>query len=256
RHQERRADRLDDLPGGRHPALLQPGVPGDAHPGQRGDLLAAQPRRPAPASPVQPDVGRGHLGPGRPQVRAQVPARRRPLLGAHGADPMSPGHTMNAGLPTGGRPREALPMTESPAPEMWRVRTDSSDLAEPRVLIRAFLEPGRLDPGIAFYERLPGGTADARSSYPEAGLRLAVVGAFLLIEGDRAAVAPGAAPAPAPAGTRVAADVHPTHDRLGAERGESTDPPKKVPTGTGFSARHPDGTVVEYVHHGPTADRR
>ncbi|GAA1076965.1 VOC family protein [Nocardiopsis composta] len=143
-------------------------------------------------------------------------------------------------------------MTESPAPEMWRVRTDSSDLAEPRVLIRAFLEPGRLDPGIAFYERLQGVTADARFSYPEAGLRLAVVGAFLLIEGDREAVAPFLATA----GTLLVDDVHPYHDRLVAEGAEITDPPKKVPTGTGFSARHPDGTVVEYVHHRPTADGR
>jgi len=33
---------------------------------------------------------------------------------------------------------------------------------------------------------------------------------------------------------------------LGADIGE---PPKRVPTGSNMRARHPDGTLVEYVEH-------
>ncbi len=64
-----------------------------------------------------------------------------------------------------------------------RKRTDSSHLAEPRVLIRVFVEPGGLDASIAFYERLQDREADARFSFPAKNLQLAMVGAFLLIEG-------------------------------------------------------------------------
>ncbi|MFW5418530.1 hypothetical protein J0910_18115 [Nocardiopsis sp. CNT-189] len=143
-------------------------------------------------------------------------------------------------------------MTESQAPEMRPVRTDSSDLAEPRVLIRTFLEPGRPAPGIEFYERLQGVAADARFSFPEADPRLAVAGAFLLIEGSAEAVASFLSTA----GTLLVDDVYPYYDRPAAEGAEITEPLQEVPTGTGSAARRPDGTVVEYVHHRPNADGR
>ncbi|GAA3655939.1 hypothetical protein GCM10022224_018850 [Nonomuraea antimicrobica] len=55
-------------------------------------------------------------------------------------------------------------------------------------------------------------------------------------------------------GTLLVDDVRPHHDRLVAEGAEIIFPLQEVPTGAGFNARHPDGTVVEYVHHRPTPD--
>ncbi|MFH8288423.1 hypothetical protein [Streptomyces sp. NPDC018059] len=43
-------------------------------------------------------------------------------------------------------------------------------------------------------------------------------------------------------------------ERLAAEGAEITEPLIKVPTGSGFTARHRDGTVIEYVEHRPTAE--
>ncbi|MFF8959743.1 VOC family protein [Streptomyces sp. NPDC014894] len=141
---------------------------------------------------------------------------------------------------------------ETAAPDVWRRRTDSSDLSEPRVLVRVFMEPGNLDSGIAFYERLQNVTADARFAFPAKNLRLAMVGAFLLIEGDRDDLRPFLSTT----GTLLVDDVRPYYDRLVAEGAEIVFPLQEVPTGAGFNARHPDGTVVEYVHHRPTPDGR
>ncbi|MEQ4722856.1 VOC family protein [Nonomuraea sp. B19D2] len=133
---------------------------------------------------------------------------------------------------------------------MWRKQNDSSTLAEPRVLIRVFVAPGRLDGSVDFYRRLQGADVDARFDFPEASLRLATVGAFLLIEGDEEALAPFRSTV----GTLLVDDVRPYYDRLVAEGAEIVFPLQQVPTGAGFNARHPDGTVVEYVHHRPTPE--
>ncbi|WP_214416412.1 VOC family protein [Sphaerisporangium fuscum] len=136
--------------------------------------------------------------------------------------------------------------------DMWRLRNDSSGLAEPRVLIRVFVPPGELGKSIDFYERLQGTAADARFTYAAAGLELATVGAFLIIAGDEATVRPFRDTV----GTLLVDDVRPYYERLTAEGAEIVVPLQDVPTGAGFNARHPDGTVVEYVHHRPTPDGR
>ena len=63
---QRPRQRVDDLGRRRDlAALFQPGVPGDAYPGQLGDFLAAQAGRPAPAGLAvtgQPDVGGSRPG--------------------------------------------------------------------------------------------------------------------------------------------------------------------------------------------------
>ncbi|UCM88247.1 VOC family protein [Streptomyces marincola] len=140
---------------------------------------------------------------------------------------------------TGRRPAADAP------PALWRLRNDSSDRAEPRVLIRVFIEPGAYDEAVVFYERLQCVTADARFVFGR--LRLATVGAFLLIEGSDEDLRPFRSTT----GTLLVDDVRPYHDRLVAAGAEIVWPLQKVPTGAAFNARHPDGTVVEYVHHRP-----
>ncbi|MER6582128.1 VOC family protein [Nonomuraea sp. NPDC001023] len=131
--------------------------------------------------------------------------------------------------------------------DMWRLRDDSSDLAEPRVLIRVFVPSEELDQSIDFYERLQGTAIDARFAFAAVGLELATVGAFLIIAGDEAALRPFRDTV----GTLLVDDVRPYYERLVAEGAEIVFPLQDVPTGAGFNARHPDGTVVEYVHHRP-----
>ncbi|MFC4561020.1 hypothetical protein ACFO4E_04015 [Nocardiopsis mangrovi] len=135
---------------------------------------------------------------------------------------------------------------------MRRERNDSSGLVRPRVLIRVFLAPDTLDSGIAFYERLQEVEAGARFSVPAARPHLAVVGAFLLIEGDDEALIPFRGTT----GTLLVDDVRPYYGRSVAEGSEIVFPLQEVPAGAAFNARRPDGTVAEYVHHRPTPGRR
>lgn len=57
-------------------------------------------------------------------------------------------------------------------------------------MTRVFVCPGALEDRFAWYELLQNAVADARISLPTAGLRLAVVGMYLLIEGRDAALEP------------------------------------------------------------------
>ncbi|MFF9900475.1 VOC family protein [Streptomyces longispororuber] len=137
-----------------------------------------------------------------------------------------------------------------PAPTVWRRRNDSSDLAEPRALLRVYTPTGTLESVTASYERLLGVAKDMWFTYPERGLRLAVVGSFLLVEGAPEVLAP----LRATDGTLVVDSAAAYLERLAAEGAEVLVAPHAVPTGTGFTARHRDGTVVEYVEHRPTPD--
>lgn len=133
----------------------------------------------------------------------------------------------------------------------WRERA-SSEGQPPRVLIRAFVGPGTLADSIAFYEGLQDVEADAVFPYPEVGLRLATVGAFLLLEGTDEALEPFRGTT----GTVLVDDVRPYYDRLVAAGAQIVVPLREVPTGSGFTARLLDGTTVEYVQHRPTDAER
>ncbi|MBK0031149.1 VOC family protein [Erwinia sp. S43] len=135
---------------------------------------------------------------------------------------------------------------------LWRDRNDTSSLKTPRVLIRVFVKPGELESSVAFYEHLQSTRADGGFPFPEAGLRLAMVGAFLLIEGSDDALAPFTSTT----GTLLVDDVQPWYDKLVAAGATIIFPLQVVPTGAAFNAVHPDGTVVEYVHHRPDGEGR
>lgn len=133
------------------------------------------------------------------------------------------------------------------AERIWRRDPDSSNRTEPRVLIRVFVGPGELDEAVGFYEGLQGTAADMRMPYPEKRLALAAVGAFLVIEGDEEALRPFRATT----GTLLVDHVEPYYERLLNAGAEVVAPLHEVPVGAGFTVRHPDGAVVEYVHHRP-----
>ncbi|WP_329116736.1 hypothetical protein [Streptomyces sp. NBC_01353] len=135
---------------------------------------------------------------------------------------------------------------------LWRVNNDSSRLTSPRALIRVFTGPGTLEDLAAHYERVQGVERDMWFTYPAKRLALAVVGGFLLIEGEPAALEPFREVD----GTLLVNDAGAHLERLTAEGGEVLDPLHSVPTGAGFTARHPDGSVVEYVEHRPDAQGR
>lgn len=136
--------------------------------------------------------------------------------------------------------------------QLWRERNDTSQQHSPRVLIRIFVAPGELERSVAFYEQLQGVVADAGFPFPEAGLRLAMVGAFLLIEGSVQALAPFTSTT----GTLLVDDVQPYYDKLVAAGARIIFPLQVVPTGAAFNAVHPDGSVIEYVHHRPDPQGR
>ncbi|MEI5099373.1 hypothetical protein RB200_13180 [Streptomyces sp. PmtG] len=141
-------------------------------------------------------------------------------------------------------------MTDTTQATVWRRRNDSSGLTTPRTLLRVYTPTGTLEDVTASYERLLGVEKDMWFTYPEARLRLAVVGSFLIVEGSEDVLAPFRSTD----GTLVVDSAERYVERLAAEGAELLVPPHRVPTGTGFTARHRDGTVVEYVEHRPTPD--
>lgn len=135
---------------------------------------------------------------------------------------------------------------------IWRREPDSSRRAQPRVFVRVFVPPGALDAAIGFYEQVQQTVVDMRMPYPEKNLALAAVGAFLIIEGDDASLRPFRATT----GTLLVDRVEPYYARLRDAGAEVVAPLHVVPVGAGFTVRHPDGAVVEYVHHRRSADDR
>ncbi len=78
------------------------------------------------------------------------------------------------------------------------------------------------------------------------------MGGFLLIEGSEADLRPFRATV----GTLLVDSIDGYLDRLRAGGAEIIHPPVDVPSGAGFTARHPDGTVIEYVQHRPDPQGR
>ncbi len=157
-------------------------------------------------------------------------------------------HSTTALLVAVAGPPETGPMTQ----QLWRRDPNSSGRPSPRTFIRVFAEPGGLEGSVAFYERLLGTECDMRMPYPEKNLALAAVGSFLVIEGTEEALQPFRETT----GTLLVDDVEPYLRRLRDGGAEIIHPPVDVPSGRSFTARHPDGTLVEYVHHRPAEHER
>lgn len=131
--------------------------------------------------------------------------------------------------------------------QLWRKQPSSEHLTTPRVMARVFVAPGELEDSITFYEQLQKGTMDGFFPFPEHQLRLAMVGAFLIIEGPDEKLVPFTSTHT----TLLVDDVQPYYDKLIQSGAKIIFPLQNVPTGKAFNAIHPDGTVIEYVHHRP-----
>uniref|UniRef100_A0AAU2V3Y2 VOC family protein n=1 Tax=Streptomyces sp. NBC_00003 TaxID=2903608 RepID=A0AAU2V3Y2_9ACTN len=143
--------------------------------------------------------------------------------------------------------------TSTPLVQLVQRRSnDSSTLASPRAFIRVFTRPGTLEALTRFYEEALAVERDMWFTYPAKGLALAAVGGFLLVEGADKDVAPFLEVD----GTLLVDDAAAHLARLTSLGAEILEPLHKVPTGSGFHARHPDGTLIEYVEHRPTPEGR
>jgi predicted enzyme related to lactoylglutathione lyase len=137
---------------------------------------------------------------------------------------------------------------------LWRKSMDSSHLAEPRVLVRVYVAPGQMDAAVEFYEKVLGVDCDIYMSVPPdpadpgAGLTVAAVGGFLILEGSPEQLAPHRAAV----GTLLVDDIAPYFERLIAHGAEIVHLPAERLGGAGFTVRHPDGGVMEYVHYRPS----
>lgn len=67
-------------------------------------------------------------------------------------------------------------------PRIYREHPDSSYLTAPRIFPRVFCNPGELIPTVRFYESLTHTRLDMDMDIPEAGLHVAAVGPFLILE--------------------------------------------------------------------------
>lgn len=112
-----------------------------------------------------------------------------------------------------------------------------------RVLTRVYISPDDLEQSIAFYEQLFGEKSNLRFKYPEADLELAQISSVLLIAGSEAALAPFRQTI----ATFGVDSILEARDALLQNGATILDGPKVVPTGQNMHARHPDGTIMEYV---------
>jgi hypothetical protein len=96
-----------------------------------------------------------------------------------------------------------------------------------------------LSTAVPFYQELGG--AEQASTFQYAGVHLASVSPFLLLSGDRAAAFSDRR------ATLVVRDLKPVTTALHNAGGHILDGPAPGPSGTRMIARHPDGSVFEYI---------
>ena len=131
--------------------------------------------------------------------------------------------------------------------------TDSSSLDHPRVLARVFPEPDRFEETVHFYERLTGVPLDMDLDVREAGIRIAAVGSFLILDLDPKLLG-RAEQARRTAVTIIFADLDAAVAAASAAGAELAAAPFAAPTGRGARMRHADGLLVEYLEHRPSPD--
>jgi predicted enzyme related to lactoylglutathione lyase len=107
---------------------------------------------------------------------------------------------------------------------------------------RLYIQPDQLNPTIAFYEQLQSTACERRLSFDDLGIEVAIVGRFILLAGSDQSLAP-VRDAQAVLMVDGLDDVA---SWLQEQGGELLHEPRSAPGGRNFTARHPDGLVVEY----------
>jgi predicted enzyme related to lactoylglutathione lyase len=113
------------------------------------------------------------------------------------------------------------------------------------ILVRRYLALESLDEAVTFHEALIGQKARLYFDYSEYDLKLAQVASILFIAGTAESLKPFIATHM----TFLVDDIESYARYLPTVGAEVLEPPKIVPTGWNMLARHPDGTLVEYVEH-------
>jgi len=107
---------------------------------------------------------------------------------------------------------------------------------------RVYAEAAALDETIAFYEELQGTTCARRVLIKETGVTAARVGSFLILAGDGEAMEA----ARNVDGIFYVDDLDSYAEWVAGHGGEMLHAPRTVTSGRNFTARHPDGLVIEY----------
>ena len=113
------------------------------------------------------------------------------------------------------------------------------------ILVRRCLPLDRFDAAVSFHEELIGQKARLRFDYPAYQLKLAQVASILFIAGTEESLAPFVETH----ATFMVDDLQAYANHLPTIGAEILRPPKVVPTGWNMLARHPDGSLIEYVEH-------
>jgi len=111
---------------------------------------------------------------------------------------------------------------------------------------RVYAEGAALEAVIAFYEQLQGTVCARRVLIAETGVTAARVGSFLILAGD----GPAMDAARQVHGIFYVDDLDAYADWIRNQGGEMLHPPRTVTSGRNFTARHPDGLVIEYFQAG------
>lgn len=107
---------------------------------------------------------------------------------------------------------------------------------------RLYLPSAELDRTITFYETLQGIRCDKRLSFPERGIEVAIVGAFVLLAGSDSALEE----VRDPQALLVVDDIDAVLDWISAQGATLLHGPQEAPGGLNATVAHPDGLIAEY----------
>jgi predicted enzyme related to lactoylglutathione lyase len=138
-------------------------------------------------------------------------------------------------------------------PRLYRKQPDSSVLIRPRVFVRVFPEMGTLKRSVRFYEALSQVDLDIDREIPEADLHVVGVGAFLILDMDPEKL-DRIEQAKQTLVTVLAPDLEEAVKASVQEGSVVVQERWQSPPGPGYRLRHPDGRLVEYLEHRPSAD--
>lgn len=114
-----------------------------------------------------------------------------------------------------------------------------------KTYLRVFTE--NVEQSLALLQQLVGREVDMRFKMPADGLEIVAIGDFCLVGGAAEVLAP----IRACQGPVIVDDLTATTAALLAGGAEITKPEAQSPSGRYLYARHPDGTLVEYVQWKP-----